>query len=80
MGIEDFIFGLIPGEIMGKKKESKTVSPEGQPMGTLTDPKVLANQMYGADNTNVIQPKATLKEGGEVEVLKGHDYIKDLIK
>jgi hypothetical protein len=36
--------------------------------------------MYGADNTNVIQPKATLSHGGEVEILKGHDYIKDLIK
>jgi len=80
MSLEDVIFGILPGEIFGKKKESKTVSPEGQPMGTITDPKVLANQMYGADNTNVIQPKATLSHGGEVEVLKGHDYIKDLIK
>jgi len=70
----------IPGEIFGSKKSSKTVAPEGQPLGTVTDPKVIANQLYGADNTNIIQSKATLSHGGEVEIIKGHDYIKDLIK
>ena len=70
----------IPGEIFGSKKSSSTVAPEGQPMGTVTDPKVLLKQLYGSDNTNIIQPIATLSHGGEVEILKGHDYIKDLIK
>ena len=71
MGIEDFILGgaglgLIYDKFTKDKKSSETVNPNAIPLGTIQDPKVLANQMYGSDNTNVIQPKATLSHGGSI--------------
>jgi hypothetical protein len=72
MGIEDFILGgaglgLIYDKFTKDKKSSETVNPNAIPLGgPIQDPKVLANAMYGSDNTNVIQSKATLKHGGSI--------------
>jgi hypothetical protein len=76
MGIEDFILGgagigLLADKLT--KKSSDTATPTNTTTNTTSIP-LLANE-----NVNIINPKAQLKHGGEAEILKGHDYIKDLL-
>ena len=80
MGIEDLAFGLgvVPGLIAKKVfgKDNTTVTPTTNATTVTATPFVLGNENV---NTDVISPKAQLKHGGEAEILKGHDYIKDLL-
>ena len=79
----------IPGDIIntitGSKKSSGTANPNGIPLGgplggPIQDPNQIMKAIYESNNTNtnIVQPK-TLKHGGEIEITKGHDYIKDLL-
>jgi len=84
MSFIDDVFD-IPGNIIntftGSKKSSGTVNPNGIPLGKpIQDPNQIIKAIYDSNNTNtnIIQPK-TLKHGGEVEITKGHNYIKDLL-
>jgi len=48
----------------------------------VTNPNVVqANRtnVIQPDRINVVNPQAKYKHGGQVEILKGHDYIKDLL-
>ena len=81
MGIEDlalFGIGVVPGLIAKKvfSKDNTTVTPTTNATTVTATPFVLGNENV---NTDVISPKAQLKHGGEAEILKGHDYIKDLL-
>jgi hypothetical protein len=77
MGIEDFILGGAGLGLLYDKftKDKKSDTQVANTTTNTTSPSLLENE-----NVNVINPKVRLKHGGEVEVLKGHDYIKDLIK
>jgi len=84
MSFIDDVFD-IPGNIIntftGSKKSSGTANPNGIPLGgPIQDPNQIIKAIYDSNNTNtnIIQPK-TLKHGGEVEITKGHNYIKDLL-
>jgi hypothetical protein len=84
MSFIDDVFD-IPGNIIntftGSKKSSGMVNPNGIPLGgPIQDPNQIIKAIYDSNNTNtnIIQPK-TLKHGGEVEITKGHNYIKDLL-
>ena len=82
MGIEDLIFGVIPGEAYNKLTAKKKINPittpiTSGPLGPLTDTNTNVNE-----NINLKQrlPGVMLfNHGGDVEITKGHDYIKDLL-
>jgi len=76
MGIEDFILGGAGLGLLYDKftKDKKSDTQVANTTTNTTSIPLLANE-----NVNIINPKAQLKHGGEVEILKGHDYIKDLL-
>ena len=82
MGIEDlaFVLGGVPGliakKVFSKDNDNTTVTPTTNATTVTATPFVLGNENV---NTDVISPKVQLKHGGEAEILKGHDYIKDLL-
>lgn len=61
---------------------NNTNTPNTPSTPIVTNPNVVqANRtnVIQPDRINVVNPQAKYKHGGQVEILKGHDYIKDLL-
>jgi len=78
----------VPGDILDSafgKKKSNTVNPNAIPLGgPINDPNKIFKEVFepntGQNSTGqALSGRLNLNHGGEVEIGKGKDYIKDLL-